>query len=153
MRRRLFRGRAPSYRRSFNSRLREEATARCPTTRMPAEVSTHASVRRRPTSLSANSCKRCFNSRLREEATIARCLSAGCLGSFNSRLREEATFTVSGILRSLSGFNSRLREEATSPLPTSAWMAAVVSTHASVRRRPKSQSVMGFLFMFQLTPP
>ena len=74
-----------SMSRSFNSRLREEATRRL---RVPAEtrrVSTHASVRRRrrekvrkmPTSNS-------FNSRLREEATP-------CISSRRARSRFQLT--------------------------------------------------------------
>ena len=49
-------------------------------------------------------------------------------------------------------FNSRLREEATFTL-LHAMSHAVVSTHASVRRR-RAEAGFGFEFVvFQLTPP
>ena len=78
-------------------------------------VSTHASVRRRPQNTSSTPHHRCFNSRLREEATWQFTGEKKC-GSFNSRLREEATFDA-----------YKLSE------------TEQVSTHASVRRRQKPQ--------------
>ena len=55
--------------RSFNSRLREEATQNQSITDRLFGVSTHASVRRRQLSVSNQFMVQCFNSRLREEAT------------------------------------------------------------------------------------
>ena len=54
---------------SFNSRLREEATTRMALALQPLKVSTHASVRRRPGKRITGAGTPCFNSRLREEAT------------------------------------------------------------------------------------
>ena len=61
------------FRKSFNSRLREEATAIADGRAYRVRVSTHASVRRRQGFRSSPSLAARFNSRLREEATwIAR---------------------------------------------------------------------------------
>ena len=54
----------------FNSRLREEATGAGGGEGLARQVSTHASVRRRPVSMRCwRRQRRRFNSRLREEAT------------------------------------------------------------------------------------
>ena len=49
-------------------------------------------------------------------------------------------------------FNSRLREEAT-PHESPAREELVVSTHASVRRRPAEVQLVWDRLEFQLTPP
>ena len=76
----------------FNSRLREEATAGRDDGGRLAEVSTHASVRRRPASpwnTDMASCVSTHASVRRRPCELAR--SPSCAHSFNSRLREEAT--------------------------------------------------------------
>ncbi len=67
----------------FNSRLREEATAR---------------------GQRARSGRASFNSRLREEATRARFCRLAQLPRFNSRLREEATLRLRRILNETQVF-------------------------------------------------
>ena len=61
--------RAAWPRSGFNSRLREEATVNRKERATNQKVSTHASVRRRPTRPQAEQGRHGFNSRLREEAT------------------------------------------------------------------------------------
>ena len=97
---------------SFNSRLREEATYSKSREWSHEQVSTHASVRRRPPSPSTHAPFFCFNSRLREEATPITCPSDR-ESRFNSRLREEATPRNPPPSCPRVSFNSRLREEAT----------------------------------------
>ena len=99
---------------SFNSRLREEATAG-PVTNYYIITS--------------------FNSRLREEATLIMLRSPLLLRSFNSRLREEATTETKKTTlkqRHVSTHASVRRRLGSDPLKL---VAAAVSTHASVRRR------------------
>ena len=63
---------SPSAPRSFNSRLREEATCFSSAVSSFFSVSTHASVRRRQLRVSHGARGGGFNSRLREEATWRR---------------------------------------------------------------------------------
>ena len=77
------------------------------------EVSTHASVRRRPARLARRGGRGSFNSRLREEATAITPSRRWRRPRFNSRLREEATLHGSDDHLHRGRFNSRLREEAT----------------------------------------
>ncbi len=66
------------------------------------EVSTHASVRRRPALVAATGLKLSFNSRLREEATLGKDVAEPMLHGFNSRLREEATIEIPDVLADFS---------------------------------------------------
>ena len=93
-----------------------------------------------------------FNSRLREEATRVRETGERHCERFNSRLREEATSVVDLMVENKIGFNSRLREEATTSDYCKS-VPAVVSTHASVRRRLDTFYKPEYYKEFQLTPP
>ncbi len=134
VRRRQFYRDGVSCQASFNSRLREEATASQNLRAQPVQVSTHASVRRRPprspsqptiqaVSTHASVRRRpaapvwrhdttevSTHASVRRRPAASVSLSTG--GSFNSRLREEAT-SAARYSTCVSGFNSRLREEAT----------------------------------------
>ena len=119
---------------SFNSRLREEATCSVDAHYEAVSVSTHASVRRRPDSLPASRICSSFNSRLREEATnigARACVAADVSTHASVRrrpqnlgfchLRSPVSTHASVRRRQLDpdyfararSFNSRLREEAT----------------------------------------
>ena len=136
----------------FNSRLREEATCSVAAGDGEGEsVSTHASVRRRQRSFHP-SCSICsFNSRLREEATYSK----------SREWSHEQVSTHASVRRRPPSpsthapffcFNSRLREEATAvELRVAAGVR--VSTHASVRRRRLLMVPDGYNYVFQLTPP
>ena len=121
---------------SFNSRLREEATNEGSLLISCLLVSTHASVRRRPSSVSTFGARAPVSThasvRRRQQpshnpkktdevsthASVRRRhdLEGGhnaFPNRFNSRLREEATAGSSARFPSHPSFNSRLREEAT----------------------------------------